>query len=180
MVPKDKPIDLTPEVNKCRFSSLRSAPRSRKNLRQPLPLPPQRTTCQHGSHFRSQRAEEFRAFRPLSSKQLVLPSSPMDRHMAGMDSKLLDKLNHQQDAGNGANKRVQGFSNLDDLLDRGGKLNASTAPILMPTDLLFEYGSDELQEEGARLSLMKLGLPHHAQSEQPLRRSRTHRHFRHR
>jgi len=46
---------------------------------------------------------------------------------------------------------------LDVLIDRGGKVNASTAPILMPTDLLFEYGSDQLAED-ARLSLMKLGL----------------------
>lgn len=36
-------------------------------------------------------------------------------------------------------------------------MGGSTAPILMPTDLLFEFGSDQLAE-GARLSLMKLGF----------------------
>ena len=35
-----------------------------------------------------------------------------------------------------------GFSNLDDLLARTGPLSAETAPILMPTDLLFDYDQD--------------------------------------
>ncbi|HSJ03625.1 MAG TPA: OmpA family protein, partial [Verrucomicrobium sp.] len=46
--------------------------------------------------------------------------------------------------------------NLEDLIDRGGSVNSSTAPIMLPTDLLFEYNSDQLAE-GARLSLMRLG-----------------------
>lgn len=38
-----------------------------------------------------------------------------------------------------------GFSNLDDLLARTGPLTPETAPILMPTDLLFDYDSSELR-----------------------------------
>jgi outer membrane protein OmpA-like peptidoglycan-associated protein len=43
-----------------------------------------------------------------------------------------------------------GFSSLDDLLAGGGNVTGSTAPILMPTDLLFEYDSDSLKPEAAQ------------------------------
>lgn len=49
-----------------------------------------------------------------------------------------------------------GFSNLDELLAQTGPLSAETAPILMPTDLLFDYGSAALKPE-ALASLEKLG-----------------------
>ena len=49
-----------------------------------------------------------------------------------------------------------GFSSLDELLAGNGKVTPATAPILMPTDLLFEYDSATLRPEAAR-SLTKLG-----------------------
>jgi outer membrane protein OmpA-like peptidoglycan-associated protein len=49
-----------------------------------------------------------------------------------------------------------GFSNLDDLLARTGPLSAETAPILMPTDLLFEFGKYSLSPM-AMAGLSKLG-----------------------
>ena len=49
-----------------------------------------------------------------------------------------------------------GFSNLDDLLARTGPLTPETAPILMPTDLLFDYNQVTLRT-GALASLEKLG-----------------------
>jgi outer membrane protein OmpA-like peptidoglycan-associated protein len=49
-----------------------------------------------------------------------------------------------------------GFSNLDDLLSGSGRVGSGTAPILMPTDLLFDYDSANLRE-GATASLQKLG-----------------------
>ncbi|HET9522616.1 MAG TPA: OmpA family protein, partial [Terrimicrobiaceae bacterium] len=48
------------------------------------------------------------------------------------------------------------FSNLDDLLARTGPLSSETAPILMPTDLLFDYDQVTLRPE-ALASLEKLG-----------------------
>jgi outer membrane protein OmpA-like peptidoglycan-associated protein len=48
-----------------------------------------------------------------------------------------------------------GFSNLDDLLARTGPLSSETAPILMPTDLLFDYDQITLRVE-ALASLEKL------------------------
>ena len=49
-----------------------------------------------------------------------------------------------------------GFSNLDELLSGAGQLGSGTAPILMPTDLLFDYDSANLRP-GATASLQKLG-----------------------
>jgi outer membrane protein OmpA-like peptidoglycan-associated protein len=49
-----------------------------------------------------------------------------------------------------------GFSNLDQLLRGTGQLGNGTAPILMPTDLLFDYDSANLRP-GATASLQKLG-----------------------
>ncbi len=48
------------------------------------------------------------------------------------------------------------FSNLDQLLSGNTTVSAQTAPILMPTDLLFEYDSDSLKPAAAE-SLTKLG-----------------------
>ncbi|HEY0793750.1 MAG TPA: OmpA family protein [Chthoniobacterales bacterium] len=49
-----------------------------------------------------------------------------------------------------------GFSNLDELLAGTGKVSGGTAPILMPTDLLFDSNSAILRP-GAAASLEKLG-----------------------
>jgi outer membrane protein OmpA-like peptidoglycan-associated protein len=49
-----------------------------------------------------------------------------------------------------------GFSNLDELLAGTGKVSGGTAPILMPTDLLFDSNSAVLRP-GATASLDKLG-----------------------
>ncbi len=60
-------------------------------------------------------------------------------------------------AGGGAPGVTNGFSNLDDLLAQTGPLSPETAPILMPTDLLYDYDSTDLKVE-ALASLQKLGL----------------------
>ena len=52
--------------------------------------------------------------------------------------------------------RAHGFSNLDSLLAQTGPLTQETAPILMPTDLLFDYDKPDLRPE-AVASLEKLG-----------------------
>jgi outer membrane protein OmpA-like peptidoglycan-associated protein len=49
-----------------------------------------------------------------------------------------------------------GFSNLEELLSGSGRVGNGTAPILMPTDLLFDYDSANLRP-GATASLQKLG-----------------------
>jgi outer membrane protein OmpA-like peptidoglycan-associated protein len=49
-----------------------------------------------------------------------------------------------------------GFSNLDELLSGTGRVGSRTAPIMMPTDLLFDYDSANLRP-GATANLEKLG-----------------------
>jgi len=158
MLPQDKAIDLTPQISKItNFIAPDNLPQARQPAQGPslasvadsLPGP---DLAAAASALKSSVLSK-----PVSSKQLLLPGTPLDRKTDNIDGKLLDQLNHQSDAGNAAAQRVRGFSNLDDLLNRGTNVTSSTAPILMPTDLLFEYGSDVLAEN-ARLSLMKLGL----------------------
>ena len=94
--------------------------------------------------------------KPLSSKQMVLDASPKGSGDKNIGMDILNSLGDGT-AKSAASTRVPGFSNLDDLLAGGGQVGGSTAPILLPTDLLFEFGSDQLAE-AARLSLMKLGF----------------------
>ena len=55
----------------------------------------------------------------------------------------------------GPNVGAANFSNLDGLLSTKGPLTSKTAPILLPTDLLFDYNAAELRPE-AFASLQKL------------------------
>jgi outer membrane protein OmpA-like peptidoglycan-associated protein len=64
------------------------------------------------------------------------------------------KLPESQE-GKGENSSTR-FSSLDDLLAHSGTVRKNTAPILMPTDLLFEYDSDTLKPAAAE-TLSKLG-----------------------
>ena len=59
-------------------------------------------------------------------------------------------------ASNAGSSATPQFSDLDTLLAQSGNLKAGTAPILMPTDLLFEFDKAELRES-AKASLQKLG-----------------------
>jgi outer membrane protein OmpA-like peptidoglycan-associated protein len=96
--------------------------------------------------------------KPVSEKQMLLDAGVLEPKNGTdvISTDLIGELK-KQSTSDAAATRVKGFSNLDDLLGGGGQMGGSTAPILMPTDLLFEYGSDQLAE-GARLSLMKLGF----------------------
>jgi outer membrane protein OmpA-like peptidoglycan-associated protein len=58
--------------------------------------------------------------------------------------------------GSGGTATTQAFSSLDSLLEGKERLTSATAPILMPTDLLFGYDSTTLKPEAAK-SLEKLG-----------------------
>ncbi len=91
----------------------------------------------------------------MSDQQLRLDAGTLDVSDPGPERDLLQEAT--QVAGGGDDDRMAGFSSLDQLLGQGGQLAAGTDPILMPTDLLFGYDSAELME-GARLSLMKLGM----------------------
>jgi outer membrane protein OmpA-like peptidoglycan-associated protein len=92
-----------------------------------------------------------------SDKQLEVSTGVGDEDLLGEDELIKaynDTLAKMSKAGD---EVTQGFSDLDELLTRTGPILDETKPILMPTDLLFGYNQDQLQES-ARLSLMKLGL----------------------
>ncbi len=55
----------------------------------------------------------------------------------------------------GPNVGAPNFSNLDSLLSQQGPLSSKTAPILLPTDLLFDYGAADLRPAAVG-SLQKL------------------------
>lgn len=155
MIPEDKAIDLTPDVDKVTNFL---APESKVNTPAQSPSLAAVADSLPGPDIAS-AANALKSSilnKAVSTNQLLIPTKAMDVQIDGLDGVLLDKLNKQSQAGNAAAARVEGFSNLDDLMNKGSQLTASTNPILMPTDLLFAYGSDQLAEN-ARLSLMKLG-----------------------
>ena len=159
MLPDDRALDLTPDVNK--VTNFR-APDSNNNATNPAQSPSLAAVAETltGGDDIASAASALKSSalnKAVSDKQLILPGREMDKEIEGIDGQLLERLNQENKAGNAAATKVQGFSNLDELVNRGNKLTASTDPILMPTDLLFEYGSSELADS-ARLSLMKLGL----------------------
>lgn len=78
-----------------------------------------------------------------------IPAIKVDASARGVPSTTADSV-----VGMPAGER--GFSNLDDLLAQTGPLTSDTAPILMPSDLLFTYDAFVL-EPGAMSSLEKLG-----------------------
>ena len=154
-LPKDQAMDLTPQVDKIMMNrpdakSESALPAQSPSLAAIASSVPGPDIASAANSLKSSGLK-----RPLSANQLTLSSKTLDNQLSSIDDKILNKLNDQS-VGSGANKTLPGFSNLDALIASGGGVSASTAPIAIPTDLLFEYGSDDLAE-GARLSMMKLG-----------------------
>lgn len=94
---------------------------------------------------------------PKSLQQALLNEKP-GGHAAVGDLLQPDSLTGRAiaKAGASAGREEPGFSNLDDLLAQTGPLTGELAPILMPTDLLFDYNEAQLQPT-AMASLEKLG-----------------------
>jgi outer membrane protein OmpA-like peptidoglycan-associated protein len=165
MLPENQEIDLTPNVEQITNLVRAIDP----NQPEGNPAAPTRKLADFlgpQSMKSADLAQEMAAVRkdllsvPVSEKQMLLDASSLESGKEGnaLDVNLMDEVKSLGSGDQDSSTRVKGFSNLDDLLGQGGgQLGGSTAPILMPTDLLFEYGSADLAE-GARLSLMKLGF----------------------
>jgi outer membrane protein OmpA-like peptidoglycan-associated protein len=93
----------------------------------------------------------------LSSTKGVLPTGNNQETDLGID-KGLNLVDPAETASKNTGDQLgkQQFSSLDDLLAASGTVKKGTAPILMPTDLLFEEDSDTLKPEATE-SLTKLG-----------------------
>lgn len=163
MIPENQEIDLTPNVKEVTNFLRQSDPGDGRTPRgstmdMATLLAPQ--SAMAAPDLTSAMASVRRDIlsKPVSEKQMLLDAGALEpKDGTSINADLLGEVK-KQGVGDAAGTRVKGFSNLDDLLSGGGgRLGGSTAPILMPTDLLFDYGSDQLAE-GARLSLMKLGF----------------------
>ena len=87
---------------------------------------------------------------PDTSKETALLTKALDEKISAAEAE-------GEGGGEGGKGTAKpGFSSLDDLLARSGVVTPATAPILMPTDLLFEYDAASLRPEAAQ-SLTKLG-----------------------
>lgn len=165
MLPENQEIDLTPNVEQ--ITNLVRAIDPNQAEGKPAAAGPKLADFLGPQNMKSaDLAQEMAAVRkdllsvPVSEKQMLLDANTLEAGEQGnvLDVNLLDEMKALNAGEKEGGTRVKGFSNLDDLLGQGGgQLGGSTAPILMPTDLLFEYGSADLAE-GARLSLMKLGF----------------------
>lgn len=163
MLPENQEIDLTPKVKEIQNLVRATSPEEMKGNARPggsalsemLSAAPPAGPSQADVASAMAAVKSSVLSKPVSSKQLMLDASPLGKGDAKIGMELLDSIGNGNDR-NASNTKVKGFSNLEDLIAGGGQVGGSTAPILMPTDLLFEFGSDQLAE-GARLSLMKLG-----------------------
>lgn len=87
----------------------------------------------------------------------ALPRSDVELELPTNDSSMLSQQKFSgSTAGRSSSAETHAFSSLDDLLAGKAAVSEKTAPILMPTDLLFGYDSETLRPE-AEQTLEKLG-----------------------
>ncbi|MEM8954948.1 MAG: OmpA family protein [Verrucomicrobiota bacterium] len=153
----DKEVKLTPQVEEATRIIAEDSPQMR-DTKPPGP------DFDNVASMSSEAFEvELKSMRSnlLSSKRAseFQPSLELNDLATNMDDgeDLLQQGAKALTRGTGSDQVVDGFSNLNDLLAQTGPLADNTKPILMPTDLLFEYDSYALREE-AKLSLMRLGI----------------------
>jgi len=91
----------------------------------------------------------------MSENQPVIDLQSKDT-LAGIEDTFLEEMEKATQQGT-STATIEGFANLDDLVNYKGPILDNDKPILMPTDLLFGYDETKLRET-ARLSLMKLGI----------------------
>ena len=164
MIPENQEIDLTPKVQEIQNLVRATVPDEQKGnarsaaskLADMLASAPPAGPSQEDVASAMAAVKSSILSKPLSSKQMILTANPTGMGDKDIGKALLDSLGDGNSL-TAASTKVKGFANLDDLINGGGQIGGSTEPILMPTDLLFEFGEDQLAE-GARLSLMKLGL----------------------
>jgi outer membrane protein OmpA-like peptidoglycan-associated protein len=155
MLPDNASLDLTPSVNKVTNFLAPDMPKAGQPAAAPslaaiADMTPGPDLVSSATALKSSTLSKA-----VSANQLTIPTKAIDKEIEGLDGKLLDRLNKAQSAGNGR-PNLPGYSNLDDLIASGSPVKAGTA-IAIPTDLLFDYGSDQLAE-AARLSMMQLGF----------------------
>ncbi len=152
----DKEVRLTPQVTEATRILASEKPTVRQGEVSPvtgeIPSSSAETIRTDLAAMKSQLLEATRASE--SQPLLELNTEPENRSKA---EDYLDTGSKSLTQGSRDTAVTQGFSNLDNLLSQRGPLPDNTKPILMPTDLLFDYDKAALREE-AKLSLMRLGI----------------------
>lgn len=154
----DKEIKLTPEVDSAKiFSNIQPAAPKKMltEVAEKIDVAAANLISKDLKDLREKLIDDS----PVVSKDQPVLELNTDDITEGVDT---DKFFHRAAAKvsttDGGEKITRGFSSLDGLLGKtGGGLPDGTKPILMPTDLLFDFNEWELKEE-ARLSMMKLGF----------------------
>jgi len=141
-------------------------PEPAKREVQPVTLPqekPEALSEQKGSMESVMKAPTIGADSPIAETQQVgrepqSDNTSMNQLLEGSRNAPQIPLDPLKDLNTSANQggTAPAFSSLDSLLEGHEKLTTQTAPILMPTDLLFGYDSTTLKPEAAK-SLEKLG-----------------------
>ena len=90
------------------------------------------------------------------SRSIDQEIDPALRNQLIKDNPVISKAPKLRIGDDGAGGIPAGFQSIDQALNNAGSKNAKTGPILMPTDLLFDYDKAELREN-AVTSLEKLG-----------------------
>lgn len=154
----DKEIKLTPEIDSAKiFSNIQPAAPKKilTEVAEKIDVAAANLVSKDLISLREKLIDES----PIVSKEQPVLELNTDDLTKGVDT---DQFFHQAAAKtsntNGAAKITNSFSSLDGLLNKTGSgIPDGTKPILMPTDLLFDYNEWQLREE-ARLSMMKLGF----------------------
>ncbi len=94
----------------------------------------------------------------LSKKDALIPTfQKSNQPPISLDKEGLEQKDDLTSIATPPSDNSKNYSKLDDLIKEKEPLSSQTAPILLPTDLLFEYNADQLKTEGEK-SLEKLAL----------------------
>lgn len=154
----DKEIKLTPEVDSAKiFSNIQPAAPKKvlAEVAAKIDVAAANLVSKDLISLREKLIDES----PVVSKEQPILELNSDDLTKGVDTdQFFHRAAAEMSTSDGAVDITKSFSSLDGLLGKtGGGIPDGTKPILMPTDLLFDYNEWELREE-ARLSMMKLGF----------------------
>jgi outer membrane protein OmpA-like peptidoglycan-associated protein len=144
-------------------------PQETKREPQPIELPPEAPVAQ-SNQVKSGKSESVMKEPMVEADHLIAEMNHPGAKGPQLDDQTINQLlegNRNAPSlpvdplkdlskGSGGSASTPAFSSLDSLLDGKEKLTEATAPILMPTDLLFGYDSTTLKPEAAK-SMEKLG-----------------------
>lgn len=154
----DQEVKLTPEINTEELLGV-ERPKAAQQIQNPGAMagPVEVTASDLFSDDMKEMRQKLIEAPIVSKDQPILSLNPDEKDNLPDTDDFFRQAASKATQGN-PDQIMKGYSDLDDLIGKtGGGLPDSTKPVLMPTDLLFDYDSDELKET-AKLSMMKLAF----------------------